>query len=152
MKKLIEIFIEFETTPKKIWVNDWYLNRNWSWKRWRMLHPEAIAYKNKIIESILETKIKSWYDRDFLFENENWFFYEIDIEIKWTKIKDIDWPVKFIQDCMNWTLIKDDSKISTFDISPIIFSKWKWMNIHIILYEFNEEHYFKAREYRRKLN
>lgn len=153
MKKLIELNIGFEITPKRIWVNDWYLNRNSkTWKKWRMLHPEAVAYKNKIIEVMLETKMKLWYDLDFLFESETWFFYEIDLVIRWTKIKDIDWPIKFIQDCMNWTLIKDDSKIQTFDTSPIIFEKWKWMNIHIILYEFNENHYFQAREYRRNLN
>ena len=151
MRKIIELKIEWDKSPKKISVNDMYLNNKWKWK-WRILHPLAKAYKNYLVQEIKQKMTRT---KTELF---NWMiYYEIALELwvsskrknkieKWLNVKDVDWLIKLPQDAFTWYLIHDDDQVATFLPHPTKFFVWEWFKLQLKVYEFNLEDFQKKLE------
>jgi len=151
MKKIIEFEVIWDKSPKKISINDMYLNNKRSWK-WRILHPLAKAYKNYIIQELKQKMI-----RDKVKKTNKLIYYEVYLELwvssKWKnkieselRIKDVDWLIKLPQDAFTWFLIEDDDQVMTFLSVPTKFFVWEWFKLMIKVYEWDWKKFKKKLE------
>lgn len=151
MKKLLEIEISSKKEQKSISVNSMYLNSRWVWK-WRTLAPWARAYKNYLHQEIKEiVKLNK-----FEILKDTLVFFEIDLRLwvskrwrnkieSWKKPMDTDWLIKIPQDAMTELVYEDDDQVVTFDSGPVDFYVWKWFELFITVYEWNEKDYYRWR-------
>ena len=167
MKKIFAITIKWDKSPKCIWVNDMYLNSKWKSSKWRTLAPWARSYKNYLRQEFNQKVIREKFEQ---VDDTVRIFYEIDLkywlysENKWVitkrinkiknklSIRDADWLIKLPQDVMSWIIYKDDDQVLTFDPAPIEFFIWEWFELKIVVYEWNEDDYWRWRKARHEFN
>jgi len=154
MKKIFEIEIKSDKTPKSISVNSMYLNKKKSWRgRGRTLAPWARAYKNYIQQEIKEKCIREW----IIMNKEDLLYLEIDLTLwvnnkwknkieTWKRILDTDWLIKLPQDCLTWYIYKDDDQVMTPFVYPTNFYVWQWFNLKLKVFKWNEKEFNKKKE------
>lgn len=125
-------------------------------KKWRKLTKEAIKYKNKIKSDIGTQKCIYWIED--VFEEPVFYTVEINLVIPKTKLgelnknylRDLDNLIKGLQDCLSWTIFKDDDQVRSF-FPTLYYNKDSITNIKMSVYKFNEEKHIKIQEYIRKI-